>query len=202
MPPPETPADTPGPDANAPETRRPTGRLGLAGLMTLIAGFAFSLWLFLPDLKKEAGQYEVAGFLLLVASAALGGVSAVGVPSLLLEKWRTRRTRGARWGAGRLLWFSTGTAAWLLWPPIVVRRAAGKSLGETTSGVCYVYGTPLMALYVCGALVAGGWLGRRTRNRRRARRDWHERFGLALGLAWACTGLYVLSIIYRDDLFK
>jgi hypothetical protein len=55
-----------------------------------------------------------------------------------------------------------------------------------------------MALYVVAALAAGGWL-RRSR-RRRLRRSWHERFGLALGLFWACTGLYVLALLYAEDL--
>jgi hypothetical protein len=67
--------------------------------------------------------------------------------------------------------------------------------------VCYFYGTPLMALYVTIALLAGGWL-RRPRRRRRARRSWTETFGLLLGLVWACTGLYVLATIYHGDLFQ
>jgi hypothetical protein len=25
-------------------------------------------------------------------------------------------------------------------------------------------------------------------------------FGLLLGLVWACTGLYVISLFYRDDI--
>ena len=53
----------------------------------------------------------------------------------------------------------------------------------------------MMALFVTIGLLSGGWLGRRRGRRRRGR----EAFGLLLGLAWACTGLYILSIIYRKD---
>ena len=64
------------------------------------------------------------------------------------------------------------------------------------AGVCYFYGTPLMAVYVALALLAGGWI--RPRRRRRRPLPWRERFGIVLGLAWACTGLYVLSWIYSQ----
>jgi hypothetical protein len=100
------------------------------------------------------------------------------------------------------LWFCQGTASWLLWPPVIVHQVRAKP-GEITGGaaVCYLYGTPLMALYVTIALLAGGWLPLRRRRRRRPR-SWTERFGLILGLIWACTGLYVLWGIYHDDLFR
>lgn len=29
--------------------------------------------------------------------------------------------------------------------------------------------------------------------------SWNETFGLILGLAWACTGLYVLELLYETD---
>jgi hypothetical protein len=58
-----------------------------------------------------------------------------------------------------------------------------------------------MALYVTIALHAGGWLPLRRRRRHRPR-SWTETFGLLLGLLWACTGLYVLGLIYHDDLFR
>jgi hypothetical protein len=86
-------------------------------------------------------------------------------------------------------------ASWLLWPPLVVQRLQGKDT-QSVAGICYFYGTPLMALYVTISLLAGGWLGPR---RWRGRRSWRETFGLLLALAWACTGLYILSIIYRKD---
>ena len=31
------------------------------------------------------------------------------------------------------------------------------------------------------------------------RRSWQETFGLLLGLVWACTGLYIISLFYRQD---
>ncbi len=75
-------------------------------------------------------------------------------------------------------------------------RFHGYKTGETTD----YYGTPLMALYVTITLLAGGWLPLRPgRRRRRARRSWTDTFGLILGLIWACTGLYILSTIYRND---
>jgi hypothetical protein len=62
---------------------------------------------------------------------------------------------------------------------------------------CFAYGTPLMAIYVGSALLFGGWIRRKGRSRRR-RLSWRERFGLALGIAWAATGGYVLYLIYAD----
>jgi hypothetical protein len=80
---------------------------------------------------------------------------------------------------------------------VVYRRLRGAEFTDTESGMCFAYGTPLMAIYVTAALLAGGWFGRR--RRRRLRRSWREQFGLLLGLAWACTGLYVLYLLYSDD---
>jgi hypothetical protein len=54
-----------------------------------------------------------------------------------------------------------------------------------------------MAIYVTVALLAGGWL---RRGRRRRWRSWREQFGLLLGLAWACTGLYVMYLFYGEPL--
>jgi hypothetical protein len=56
-----------------------------------------------------------------------------------------------------------------------------------------------MAVYVTLSLLASGHL-RRSR-RRRIYRSWQETFGLLLGLLWACTGLYVISMFYRSDVF-
>src|SRR5207249_1728945 len=151
-------------------------------LMVLIAGVAVGLSLIAKDFR-EAGNSSDLWFPLIVL--VLGGLSLAGPPLLLAE----RRRRRAPWRAGKLLWFSQGMASWLLWPPVVYGRIRGVEFGRTTSGPCYVYGTPLMAIYVTTALLAGGWL--RRGRRRAARRSWRERFGLMLGLAWACTGLYV-----------
>ncbi len=173
--------------------------------MALIAGLGLGFWIINDDVRdlfqKEPngrglglhhGSWDKLVFL--VALASLGGLSVVGPPLLL---WQLRRTQ-RRWGAGRLLWFSQGMASWLLWPPVIYRKVSqDQRMGDTVSGVCYAYGTPLMALYVTSALLAGGWL--RPRRRRRRPLSWQDRFGILLGLAWACTGLYVLFQLYRGD---
>ena len=163
--------------------------------MLLIAGAALGFWLALDVLKAQTqpnGPAEdratvwVFGLVFI-----LGGFSLVGPPLLLL----TARRR--HWGAGRFLWFTQGTAAWLLWPPAVYHRVAVGGDQSPMSALCFFYGTPPMALYVTLALLAGGHLGRS--RRRRIRRSWQEMFGLVLGLAWACTGLYIISLFYRQD---
>jgi hypothetical protein len=167
-------------------------RLGV--FMLMIAGAALGLWVAVPVPQEQLTNGTWVDALILLLVHTLGGASLVGVPLLL---W-TARSR--RWGAGRLLWFTQGTATWLLWPPIVYRRAVAGTPRDSMSEVCYVYGTPLMAVYVTLALLAGGYLSR-TR-RRRIWRSWQETLGLLLGLAWACTGLYVLWTLYRTDFFK
>jgi hypothetical protein len=167
----------------------------LLDLMAMIAGLAVGLWIVLPDLRPGSphGIGWIDDAVMLVSVMVLGGLSVVG-PPLLLAPRRRARDRGP-WQAGKLLWFATGTSAWLLWPPIVVKRLQGQGLGNTETGVCFAYGTPLMAVYVVASLLAGGWL--RKSRRRRIRRSWRETFGLLLGLAWACTGLYILVNLYR-----
>jgi hypothetical protein len=165
--------------------------------MLLIAGAALGLWLTLDELREKMRQNNgsdgrIHAFLLGLVFV-LGGLSLVGPPLLIL----TARRRP--WGAGRFLWFAHGTAAWLLWPPVVYHRIQGGSQ-NSISGTCFFFGTPLMAVYVTLALLAGGHL-RRSR-RRRLFRSWQETSGLLLGLAWACTGLYLISLFYRDDLFR
>jgi hypothetical protein len=175
-----------------------TRRLTILDLILLIAGLAVGLWLAIgviggwPPENEESWLY----FLIFV----LGGISLIGPPLLLRERFRGR----VRLGLGEWFWFCQGTAAWLLWPPIIVHRFQDKvEVGRPMAGVCYAYGTPLMALYITLALLAGGWLRpRHVRRRARGRRRWTETFGLLVGLLWACTGLYVLVLIYRRDLFK
>ncbi len=185
-----------------PVHRRKASRFGLGVAMLLIASVALGFWMVVDDLRSpnlnpgaepHFGPWDLIASLVVVF--VLGGLSIVGPPLLLLR--RTRRP----WGPGRILWFAQGTASWLLWPPVLYHRVAhGGRLGESMSGVCYFYGTPLMAIYMTSALLAGGHL-RRGRPRRRDR-SWEERFGLFLGMAWACTGLYLLVIFYRQDFFK
>jgi hypothetical protein len=123
----------------------------------------------------------------------LGGLSLVGPPLLLVTAKRRH------WGAGRMLWFTQGTAAWLLWPPAVFHRVTGGSGSPVSmSSVCFFYGTPPMALYVTLTLLASGRLS--PSRRLRIHRSWQETFGLLLGLVWACTGLYIISLFYRQDI--
>jgi hypothetical protein len=171
-------------------------RLSIGVAMLLIAGAALGLWLIVDESRSRLRGDNKAGDLvgswvgLLVF--VLGGLSLVGPPLLL---WTARRRP---WGAGRFLWFVHGTAAWLLWPPVVYLRARGVSVANSMSATCFFYGTPLMAVYVTLTLLAGGHFGRS--RRRRTFRSWQEIFGLLLGLVWACTGLYLISLFYREDL--
>jgi hypothetical protein len=155
-------------------------------LMILIAGAAVGLWLVSNSLSDDMSW-------LVVILGVLGGFSIVGPPILL---W-ARRGHRRRFGPGEIQWFSQGLASWFLWPPVIVARAGGGKFTDTMSGACYFYGTPLMAIYVGLSLLAGGWY--RPRRRRRRRYSWREQFGIVLALAWACTGLYMLSMIYRND---
>jgi hypothetical protein len=168
----------------------------MGDLMVLAAGLGVGLWLFVEEADKQYKDQNVRWLVLMITSGVLGGLAVVGPPLLLAE----RRKAGRPWGPGKIYWFASGTAAWLLWPPVVVRRAGLSRSPESTSAFCFAYGTPLMALYLTAALLAGGWLGRK--GRRRLARSWREQFGLGLGLLWACTGLYVLWLIYEDDLWK
>ncbi len=180
-------------NAGRPPPRR-SQALTLVELMLLIAGVAFGIWIVLKDLKKFDPQHETKmGISIMALVGVLGGVSLVGPPLLMLELLRRRVV----WGPGKLLWFSQGMASWLLWPPVVYSRLRDQKFGDTMSGVCYFYGTPLMAIYVTSALLAGGWM--RGYRRRSRRRSWREQFGLVLGLLWACTGFYILYILYRAD---
>jgi hypothetical protein len=158
--------------------------------MAMVAGVAVGIWLALGGTRGQSQDDLGTWFHVLVF--VLGGLALVGPPILL---W-TARNRA--WGAGRFLWFVQGTATWLLWPPVVYRVAGG--FPNSTSAACYFFGTPPMALYVTLTLLAGGYLKRS--RRRRMRRSWQETFGLLLGLVWACTGLYVISLFYRDDFFS
>jgi hypothetical protein len=178
-------------------TPRRRQKLSLIEMMTLVLGFAIGFGI-LVGLRVSGGAGFDPGALLVRWTFVLGGLSLVGVPLLLAERWRRRRGLRLPWGAGKTLWFATGTATWLMWPPIVYKRATRGELGESTASICFAYGTPLMALYVALALLAGGWF-RKSRRRRYTRRSWREAFGLLLGLLWAISGLYVLFLIYKDD---
>jgi hypothetical protein len=169
-------------------------RSTILDMMLLVAGAAVGLWLVIGFIRQ---QPVMESKWLIVLIFVLGGMSLIGPPLLLWE----RRRRRARLQPGELLWFCQGTAAWLLWPPIIVHRVQGKDGNRVVESACYFYGTPLMALFITIALLAGGWI-RRPGRRRRLARSWTETFGLLLGLLWACTGFYLLVQIYRNDLFE
>ena len=63
-----------------------------------------------------------------------------------------------------------------------------------------MWGSPLMGIYMTASLLAGGWIRRRRRSGQR--RPWTESLGLLLACAWACTGFYLLYLLYFIDLFK
>ena len=186
---------------SGPGTKRE--RLSIRELLILVAGVGIALavtrpiWT-APHQFEDVDPIQVVPVVVRVIVAVLSGVSLVGVP-LLLARLTRRRTP---WGPGKISWFSQGMAAWLLWPPIVyhqlpLQRAGG---GMSWSSVCWLWGTPLMGLYMTAAILAGGWFGRR--GRRLMRRSWREQFGLILSCLWACTGLYLLGLLYWIDLFK
>ncbi len=173
-------------------------RFGITQMLILVAGIAVAFRVMRPLMLQEydgdGDPIQMIPVFLRVVIAILGGISLVGVPLLLL-----RRRDRTRWGPGQMAWFAHGTASWLLWPPIVFWQLSGKSDGPW-SIVCWLWGTPLMGIYVTASLLAGGWL--RRRGRHGLQRNWSERFGLLLACAWACTGLYLLSLLYWVDLFK
>jgi hypothetical protein len=175
--------------------RPPGRRITVLELMGLVAAVALGLWLVLPEARQMPQPKVLGSFepMVLVVVAVLGGLSLVGPVLLVRERLRGRRRpfRG-----GEVLWFCQGMAGWLLWPPVVYARLEGRKFGETISGPCYYYGTPLMAVYVTSALLAGRWIGPR---RRKRARSWREQFGLILGLLWACTGAYFLYVFCRND---
>ena len=174
-------------------------QFGIAEMLLLVAGIAVAFWIMRPLLLQEnntedGDPIQMVPVFLRVIIVVLGGVSFIGVPLLLI---RSRRDR-TRWGPGKMAWFAHGTASWLLWPPVVFWQLSGKPDGPW-SAVCWLWGTPLMGVYVTASLLAGGWL---RRGRHGVQRNWTERLGLLLACAWACTGLYLLYLLYWIDIFK
>lgn len=174
-------------------------RFGIRQMMWLVAGIAISLWVLRPILVaqydgEDGDPLTIVPVFLRVVIAVLGGVSFVGVPLLLVRRLRDRR----RWGPGQSAWFAHGMSSWLLWPPIIAWQSTGRN-DMPWSSVCWLWGTPLMSVYITASLLAGGWLSRRRRGRRRS---WSERFGLLLACLWACTGLYLIVLLYSVDVFR
>jgi hypothetical protein len=190
--------------------RRPHDRFHVLEGMALIAGLALAFWLFgdvirerWEDLSSNPHHFDpvlanrLDTLVWFGAVALLGGLSSVGVPLLVVE-----RILGPdrRWGTGRVLWFVHGLAGWLLWPAMVFNKVAYGIGGLPDYALMvYVIASPLLGLVLFPTLFL------RLRSWRRARRaigqGWREQFGLALGLAWACAGLYLLAMIYRFYMF-
>ena len=189
--------------AGAARRRRNREPITVLEVFLFVAGVAVALIVTRPILiepydMNEGDPIQIIPVVIRGLIAVLGGVSLVGVP-LLLARWRGRRTP---WGPGKIAWFAHGTAAWLLWPPIVYQQLprTGASDGPNWSAVCWLWGTPLMGLYMTAAILTGGWFGRR--GRRMMRRSGREQFGLILACLWACTGLYLLGLLYWVDVFR
>jgi hypothetical protein len=178
-------------------------RMSLLELFFLVTGVGIALAVSHPILTApyqliNGDPIQVVPIVVRVIVAVLSGFSFVGVP-LLLSRLTRRRTP---WGPGKVAWFSQGIATWLLWPPILYYRLPLPRSGNdfAWSSVCWLWGTPLMGLYMTAAILMGGWFGRR--GRRLMNRSWREQFGLILSCLWACTGLYLLGLLYWIDLFK
>ncbi|KAA5542762.1 hypothetical protein FYK55_14680 [Roseiconus nitratireducens] len=190
------------PSAGPPDESRPAApsdRFGIARLMLMVAGIAIAFGVLGPILEAGGNSDDndpisAIPLWLRWIITVLGGVSLVGVPILLLQRCKG----GGRFGPGKSAWFAQGMSSWLLWPPIVAWRVMGKS-EMPWSSVCWLWGTPLMGLYVTTSLLIGGRLRRR---RRGAKRQWSEQFGLVLACLWACTGLYLVALLYSIDLFR
>ena len=181
--------------------RKPRDRFGMLHIMLLFVGISVALavsriFLVAPYETGQGDPIVIVPVFVRVIIAVLGGISFMGVP-ILLTRFTRRRTP---WGPGQIAWFSQGVATWLLWPPIVHWQVTKQSGEMPWSAVCWLWGTPLMGLYMTAALLVGGSLGRR--GRRRARRSWREQFGLLLSCLWACTGLYLMSLLYWVDIFR
>jgi len=153
--------------------------------MGLIATLAVGFWLALPMMERR--DFFPSAVLL------LGAVSAWGPLILILERFRRRRPIRS----GKLLWLVTGLAAWMLWPPALVRHVAFQKADPGLSLVCFTYVVPLSGLLLTGALALGG----RLHDRKGWRTPWREAFGRWLALAWSSLGVYVLYTLYRGDLF-
>jgi hypothetical protein len=185
-------------------SRQPTTKITIGEIAILILGLAVGFWSLgiarsgsspIEPLSGNSGtQSEIHPYGTWIG--ILGGLSLVGPPMILWGRRKAQTRR--RIGPGELLWFSQGMSAWLLLPPQIYRSlgTAANNRASETPTMCFAYGTPLMAIYVGSALIAGGWLRPGCKRKRRRPITWRERFGLILGVLWACTGGYCLYLIH------
>jgi hypothetical protein len=170
--------------------RRKAHRLGLADLMSLVAGIGVGFWLVSNDLRRPPDDQAVVWS---IAFAILGGLALVGPPLLLVERFGRASWL---WGPGRILWFSQGVVLWLLLPSLVYYRVLEKSLWHSVTFECMLGAMLFLSMSQIPAFLIGGWL----RDRQRlARGSWREVFGLLLGLASSCVGAYALYLIHIYD---
>jgi hypothetical protein len=164
----------------------------MADAMLLIAGVAVGLWLSRGDNELGLSFAEWDSAVFVTTSYILGGLSLIGPPYLLVT------ARRKPWGEGRFLWLVLGTAVWLTWPGVALRSYGNLSGHHREAcNALFMITAPLIALCHLVGLLASGQL-RRAR-RRLGQRSWQERFGLVLGLAWNCIGVYLLALVYWDE---
>jgi hypothetical protein len=166
----------------------------MADAMLLIAGVATGLWFSKGDRDLGISFGEWDGDVFVTTCYILGGLSLIGPPYL----WVTARRQ--HWGEGRLHWLVLGAAVWLTWPGIALVSGRINTHSRDASNALFLVATPLVALCLGLGLLASGRL--RYARRRLIRRSWQERFGLILGLAWSCTGVYLLALVYWDALIR
>ena len=102
------------------------------------------------------------------------------------------------------LWFAQGTASSAPVATSTVpsgRSRWGTGRGPPPAGSVTSMARRFMAIYVTSTgCLAGG--SSATRKATPSGPLVEETFGLFLGMAWACTGLYFLVLFYRHDIFK
>lgn len=163
--------------------------------MLLIAGVAVGLWLSRGDNELGLSFAEWDGAVFVTTSYILGGLSLIGPPYLLVT------ARRKPWDQGRFLWLVLGVATWLTWPGVaLMSHGRLRTHDREACSVVFMITTPLIALCLLLGLLASGRL-RRVR-RRLSQRSWQESFGLVLGLAWSCIGVYLVTLVYWDEFLQ
>ena len=180
--------------ADEKQTLGGSDRMSIGAGMLLIAGAALGFWLALNVIKDPGGadgpgtdQFSTWVFGLCVSARGAVGYRAPApatgrpVKDHGVQADSSGLSRGRRRGCCGRRRSTTGSHQ----PAIPM------------SAMCFLLRYASHGLYVTLGLLAGGHLKRSRRHRMRC--SWQETFGLLLGLAWACTGLYIISLFYRQD---